>query len=1321
VASAVADEPASARSAGSIAVRILGPLEIASGDRTLPVRGSKQRALLALLVLRAGEVVGSDRLIDELWGSDPPESGAAALQVRVSQLRKTLELDGPGGLIVTRPPGYVLRIDRESIDACRFERLLAEGRALLADGEPEHAGSRLRQGLALWRGPALADLAYERFAQAEIARLEELRLAALEARIEADLALGRHAELVGELDALAAAHPLREPLRGLQMRALYRAGRQADALAAYRDARHLLVDELGIEPGEELRRLEQAILRQDPTLSPRSRPPVAPPGPPGSPPRPPTAERKVVTVLFADLVGSTRLTATHDPERAHALLERFYDGMAEEIAAAGGTVEKFVGDAVMAVFGAPVAQEDHAERALHAALSMQRRMVELFGDRLVLRVGVSTGEVVVGGGRTNGSFVTGVVVNACARLEQAAGPGEILVSARTARAAGAAFEFGPPAVLEAKGLPEGIPCRRLLRALALTQRSAGALAPAFVGREAQLDLLRATYARVAAEGRPALVTVVGDAGVGKSRLVRELWDWLAGQTPEPLRRTSRCFPLGKRVTYAPLRDVLQEELGLLANDPPDVTRGRLGEREILGLALGLDVASGLHPLVARDRLREAWVDFLSDLAATGPVVLLVEDLHWAQDLLVELLETAVREVAGPLMVVATARPELVTERPSWGQAHRDATTIWLEPLSRDETELLLEQLLGAEPPCPIGELLVARAEGNPFFVEELIEQLIDEGAIVRGAEGLDLCELPAELVVPDSIQSVLAARLDLLPPREKAALQAAAVIGRVFWRGPLSDLLDGELPDFAVLEARNFVHRRPVSSIAGERELAFKHALTRDVAYASLPKAKRARLHAAFARWLEQAGQDRDVHAPLLAYHYSEAARPEDADLVWADEPRELERLRASAVAWLRRAAELAARRYDLDESLALLGRALELEPDEPLRAELWRSIGHMHALNYDGEAFWTAMLESLTACSDRRRRADAYGELAFHTAIRSGMWRQRPATELVDEWIARALELAEPGTEARARALLALGFWDSGSAAAAAIEASAIAETLGDPELRSDAWDLRAAAAFAAGEFDLGSAFAERRFELLDEIADPDARADIHSAPIAGCIWSGRFREARRLARCHDEITQPLTPHHRMHGVATLCEVEELLGGWENVRGLAERTRATVTENAGTPCVRNARSLLLVATADAVLGDDAESRALEQEAESIGIDGFGHVLDTPRLRLAIARGDLGRVEELLARSPGDRGWFWGWLALSTLVTRLDGLAALGDREELEREVPRLLRPNTYIEPFALRALGVVREDVASLGRALERFQALGLAWHAGETERLLG
>ena len=323
-------------------------------------------------------------------------------------------------------------------------------------------------------------------------------------------------------------------------------------------------------------------------------------------------ERKVATVLFADLVGSTEFASDEDPERVRALLERFYDAMGSEILSSGGTVEKFAGDAVMAAFGAPAALEDHAERALHAALAMQRRLSEL-GDDLGLRIGVNTGEVVVGRSREGSSFVSGDAVNVAARLEQAAGAGDILVgersttrprpggpSERTAAAARGAFEFGEPATVDAKGKPGGVAARRLVRALTLMRpRGVSGLNRSFVGRESELELLQATYKRVVAERRPHFVTVMGDAGVGKTRLVRELWERLGAQSPEPLRRTGRCLPYGHGITYWALGEIVREQLGLLENDPPEIAREKLGKHEILGLALGLEVARDLHPLAAR--------------------------------------------------------------------------------------------------------------------------------------------------------------------------------------------------------------------------------------------------------------------------------------------------------------------------------------------------------------------------------------------------------------------------------------------------------------------------------------------------------------------------------------------------------------------------------------------------------------------------------------------------------------------------------------------------------------------------------------------------
>ena len=650
------------------------------------------------------------------------------------------------------------------------------------------------------------------------------------------------------------------------------------------------------------------------------------------------AERKLATVLFADLVGSTALGAEEDPERTRALLERFYDAMSEEIGRAGGTVEKFAGDAVMAVFGVPDAQEDHAERALHAALAMQRRLEEVFGKRLALRIGINTGEVVSGRAREGSSFVTGDAVNVAARLEQAAEPGAIVVGARTAEAVGGAFELGPAFEVDAKGKAEPVVAQTLVRALTLMRpRGLRGGARAFVGRDTELELLQAIYRHAVEQGEPHVVTLMGNAGVGKTTLVRELWRWLADQTPQPLQRTGRCLAYG-HVTYWALGEILREHLGILEHESHEAVTQRLGDREILGLALGLDVTGDAHPLAVRDRFQQEWVEFLSELTAETPTVVLVEDLHWAEEPLLDLLERVGRDVQGPLLVIGTARPELLDRRPAWGGGRRNASLVWLDALSPVESAAMLDELVPGGLPSETRHALVERAEGNPFFLEELLTAFVETGTVVEE--------------LPDSVQAILSARVDRLASGAKTALQAASVIGRVFWSGPTLELAGGEHVDWAVLEDRDFIRRRPGSSLGGETEYAFKHALTREVVYGSVPKARRARLHAAFAAWLERTGGGRDEDAALLAHHYAQAARPEDADLAWADAPDELERLRVRAVRWLGRAAELAIRRYDLDEGIADLQRALELcEPHE--RSKLWREIGRASALKFDGERFW--------------------------------------------------------------------------------------------------------------------------------------------------------------------------------------------------------------------------------------------------------------------------------------------------------------------------------------------------------------------------------
>jgi class 3 adenylate cyclase len=1025
-------------------------------------------------------------------------------------------------------------------------------------------------------------------------------------------------------------------------------------------------------------------------------------------------ERKIATVLFADLVSSTELGGSQDPERTRAVLERFYDAMADEITRAGGTVEKFVGDAVMAAFGAPAAHEDHAERALHAALAMRRRLEALFGGELRMRIGVNTGEVVVGAAREGSSFVTGDAVNVCARLEQNAEPGEILVGERTVGVVRGAFEFGDPARIDAKGKEGGVSCRRLVRGLSLMRpRGVGGLRRVFVGRDTELELLETTYRRVAEAGEPHLVTLMGDAGIGKSRLVRELWERLGARPEQPLRRTGRCLPYGQGITYWPLGEILKEHLGILETDAPDVVRARLGPREVLGLSLGLDPAEEVHPLAARDRLHEAWVEFLAELAAERPTVVLVEDLHWAEEPLLDLLERIARDVQGPLLLVGTARPELLERRSAWGGGRRNASLLWLEPLSAAESARLVDEELAGALSEDVRALVVEHAEGNPFFAEELIATLVDQGVIERQDGGWLVRDLPEGFEVPDSVHAVLAARIDLLPPLEKAALQAGAVIGRVFWEGPLRQLLDGAEPDLALLEDRDFVRRRPGSSMAGEREYAIKHALTREVAYASLPKARRARLHAAFADWLEAAVEARDDVSSLLAHHYAAAVRSEDVDLAWAAEEEELARLRERAVVWLRRAAELAIRRYEIEEGVALLERALELEPPVEVQSEIWRSLGEAHALVYAGNAFWTAMERSLAICVDRQTCADTYSLLALHTATRAGMWNRRPDRELVQGWIDRTLELAADGTPARARGLIAKAFWEDDEQAA--VEATELTDRLGDRELAGWAMDARGGVAVSGHRYEEGRAWVRRHLELLPEITDPDHVYGLYESMAVVDLLVGRLDDARRFAREADEYSLRLSPHHRVHGISSWLELEELAGGWEEVRSLTERAEETIAANLETPCIRNQRSLLVCAIAWAAGGDAERALDLEERAEALAMQGYEEMLDPARIRLALTLGRFEQVEALVADELP-----WAYIMPGTVTAYLDALALLRDRDRIERDAPAMIGRGGVFEPFALRALAVAREDDELFRQAQERFEQLGLGWHAAQTATLV-
>ena len=591
--------------------------------------------------------------------------------------------------------------------------------------------------------------------------------------------------------------------------------------------------------------------------------------------------------------------------------------------------------------------------------------------------------------------------------------------------------------------------------------------------------------------------------------------------------------------------------------------------------------------------------------------------------------------------------------------------------------------------------------------------MIDQDLLARANRGWTLRVPPAGIELPDSVQALVSARIDLLGADEKAALQAASVIGRAFWTGPIYELLPEAAPDFRVLEDRGFVRRRAGSSIPGETEFAFKHQLTREVAYAGLPKASRARLHAQFAAWLERLGGG-DTHALQLAHHYFEAVRPEDADLLWLGQADEAERVRAKALAWLSRAPSRGCR-YAIDDALVLLHRGVSLGPGEPAQADLWRAIGRASVLV---RRRGILDRDAARGRSQPRRRdpGGIYADLAIETATRSGMWRARPPNDEVDGWIEQALELASPESAARAKALAARSYVRA-DAQEAAREAFDIAEHRGDRELQSFAVEGLTATATAARDFHLAAEWATLRLSLVEGINDPDHRSEAQLSAICAYLAVGRLADAHRLAVALGELSEELTPHHRLHAVGYALLVDAVAGRWRSIREKAQHADQAVADNAETPCVLNDWTLLTCATAH-VYADEPETarRFLGATTPQTG----SITILTGRICLELARNDLEAVAELLPAEPPPPGGRPP-IAAYLLSVRLDALTALRDRDRVEAETPPLLRPGTYLEPFILRARGVVREERMLLEQAAARFDAMGLDWHAERTRALYG
>ncbi len=923
-------------------------------------------------------------------------------------------------------------------------------------------------------------------------------------------------------------------------------------------------------------------------------------------------ERKLATVLFVDLVDSTALVAASDPEVVRRRVTRFFEDVTHCVTTHGGIVEKFAGDAVLAAFGVAQAHEDDAERAIRAGLGI---LGAVKGLGLEARVGIEAGEVVVDS--TDSTFATGEAVNLAARLQQSAAPGEILIGPFARSLAKDSIELEEVAPLEVKGRTHPLDAWRVVcaanRALDIRTNVAAPL----VGRESELELLSNTFERAARDSRAHLVTVYGEPGVGKSRLVREFVAALEGATV----LAGRALPYGEGITYWPLAEMVKSSAGIADDDPVQEAVEKLRktcEDEAVADLLGL--ASGVLDAVEEERSGQeiawaarAWADLLAEVQ---PLVLVFEDIHWAEEPLLELIEhlaTWVRE--SPLLIICLARPELLDFRPGWGGGRMRAAAIELDPLRAEESEELLQALLPQNglPPEARRDLL-AKTEGNPLFVEETIRMLLESGGDY----------LPER--IPDTLQALIAARIDHLPPDEKALLHRASVIGRIFWHGAVEHIapdLDVEtvldnllLRDFVVPEAR--------STIVGERAYKLKHVLIREVAYAGLTKAERARLHELFAEWLgERAGEEL---LEIRAYHLDHAAQLQ-AELDGAPSPE----LAREAAAALEEAGRRALAREANRSARKLLLRSVELEPTLKRRYHAARAAWRMSDLPAVSMEM-QRVLDGAREAGDSMTEGKALTALAEVALLREGDLPK--ATELVDQ----ALEKLPPdgrfgALEVRARLAWWVGDWETQERMA--LEALDIAQRLERKDMEAQALEelsstyrkqhrlddaekaIRRSLEFAqeSGSIvaqaqalhSLGTLHLERRETQLGEPNLEEARslfAEVGDAWMLGrtlnsLAWAAEQRgddaAAERQLREAIRLLKPLEDRGALcESQRALAEVLIRRGRVDEAERLALEAVETVSEHDLSSVATTKMSLGLVRAAQ---GRDEEAQALLEDA----------------------------------------------------------------------------------------------------------------------------
>jgi class 3 adenylate cyclase len=1035
-------------------------------------------------------------------------------------------------------------------------------------------------------------------------------------------------------------------------------------------------------------------------------------------------ERRIVTVLFADVAGSTALGEILDPEDVRGLLARFYAIAKEVVSEHGGTLEKFIGDAVMTVFGFPQAHGDDAQRALAAALELRdrARADPKLGGRLPVRLGVNTGEVVATVERAAGDFlITGDAVNVAARLQQAAEPWAILCSERTARAARGTVLLGPPTDIPAKGKRLPILARPLLGLAPVAALSRLPL----VGREDDLAQLELIGRRVSRERRPFLVSLIAPAGTGKSRLVEEFLARLPTLVPEATVAIAQCLPYGQRLTYWPLQAVLLRLVGMAGEAMPEAVReairawlqargvespGRVAD------LLAATIGAGETEVIDRAALFGAWRTAIEAAARRSPLVLIFEDLHWSSDSLLDLVESIMQPVGdAAVLIVALARPELLDRRPGWGGGRRNYLALTLEPLRDEAIRELIRPLLGGASPEIVGRI-VARAEGNPFYAGEIVQSILERVPSLTDPAALG----DALATLPDTVQATVLARLDLLPPPERRLLQLGAVFGRSFHAAGIATMAPEVASELNRLMDR-LVRKDLIHPLASEH-FVFRHILIRDVAYQTLTRAERARLHAAAGHWLTGTAAGReDAYAELIAYHFREAATL--ASLVEAADLNVSDLLRRHAVPWLKRAGEVATAAAAHLEAARHFRAAIELAQPEDL-PELYERLGEVTVGNTSADAYRTA----LQLCRDADRPPDQALRVLGSLLIRLLRWQATVATRPSDEEIARlraeglALVVRARDERAIASFLIATAFypwWRAPAVTPAELaegEASGqhgleIAERLEDANLQSAALDGLHCCARTRGAWEESRELSRKRLAFQDRL-DLTERLDAYNMVAWASAFLGDLAEADNSTASALAIVQSgQLPDLALWSTAWRAYTLALLGHWDEVTALGERARELWVE-AGRTSIGGALQGFLAALDVARARHD--TARVDQYCEILEEVLRQYDVSSPFRRfLPYARPDLDSLEaEAVVGFPSfppDRLY---------LIERALSLCVDRDRPPSPGAIePILKHASTFhlqvLEAQARRALGIARQDPGELARALEIFERIGAVPYA--------